>query len=137
VDETPIKVDRGWGALYRALAREGHLLDVRLSEPRDLPAARALSRSARPSTTGSPLRVTTDRHGSYPGAIRQEVGPAITHRTTREAKDLVEQRHRAIKQRPRSRLGVKRLASAARFCQAYDGVPNFLRFHPIGHRPAP
>jgi transposase-like protein len=71
VDETPIKVDRGWGALYRALAREGHLLDVRLSEPRDLPAARALSRSARPSTTGSPLRVTTDRHGSYPGAIRQ------------------------------------------------------------------
>jgi hypothetical protein len=34
-------------------------------------------------------------------------------------------------------LGFKRVVSAARFCQAHDEVQNFLRFQPIGQRPAP
>ena len=34
-------------------------------------------------------------------------------------------------------LGFKRFDSAARFCCAHDEVQNFLRFQPVGHRPAP
>ena len=46
----------------------------------------------------SPLRIISDRHGSYPGAIRLEFGPVIAHRTTRYANNLLEQSHRAVKQ---------------------------------------
>jgi transposase-like protein len=137
VDETLIKVNRKWVYLYRALDHEGHLLDVRLSETCDLPAARAFFRSARLITKRSPLHVTSDRHGSYPGAIRPEFGPAVAHQTTRYANNLLEQSHRKVKQRIHPMHGFKRFASAARFCHAHDEVGNFLRFQPVGCRPAP
>ena len=47
VDETYIKVDGRWYYLYRAIDRNGHLVDVRLSETQDLAAAKAFFRSAR------------------------------------------------------------------------------------------
>src|SRR5262245_50410975 len=87
--------------------------------------------------TRSPIQVTSDGHGSYPGAIRLEFGPTVAHRTKRYTNNLLEQSHRAIKQRTRPRLGFKSFVSAARFCPAHDEVHNFLRLHPLGHRPAP
>jgi putative transposase len=137
IDETLIKVHGEWVSLYRALDHEGNLLDVCLSETRDLPAARALFRSARLITKRSPLRVTSDRHGSDPGAIRLEFGPEVTHRRTRYANNLLEQSHRAVKQRLRPTLGFKCFDSAARFCHARDEVQNFLRIPTLGCRPAP
>src|SRR5262249_33828592 len=83
VDETLIKVNGEWVYLYRALDHEGTLLDVRLSKTRDLAAARAFFRSARFLTRRSPLQVTSDCHGSYPGALRLEFGSTATQRTTR------------------------------------------------------
>jgi putative transposase len=137
VDETLIKASGKWMYLYRALDHEGNLLDVRLSETCDLPAARAFFRSARKISKRSPLQVTSDGHGSYPGAIRLEFGPAITHRTARYANNLLEQTHRKVKQRIRPMLGFKRFDSAARFCHAHDEVQNFLRVQTLGRRPAP
>jgi putative transposase len=67
-------------------------------------------------TKRSPLCVTADRPGSYPGAIRLEFGPTLTPHTTRYANNPLEQRHRAVKQRIRPMLGFKRFDSAARFC---------------------
>ena len=136
VDETLIKVNGKWVYLYRALDHEGNLLDVRLSETRDLPAARAFFRSARLLTKRSPLRITSDRHGSYPGAIRLEFGPAVVHQTKPYANNLLEQDHRHVKQRTRPMQRFRSVASAARFCQAHNEVRHFLRFQPSGHRPA-
>jgi putative transposase len=132
VDETLIKVNGKWVYLYRALDHEGTLLDVRLSETCDLAAARAFFRAARMISKRSPLHVTSDRHGSYPGAIRLEFGPAVAHHTRPYANNVLEQDHRAVKQRTRPMLGFKRFESAARFCQAHDEVRNFLRFQPLG-----
>jgi len=56
---------------------------------------------------------------------------------SRYANNLLEQSHRAVKQRTRPMLGFKRFDSAARFCLAPDEGCNFLRFQPVGHRPAP
>jgi transposase-like protein len=137
IDETLIKVNGKWVYLSRALDHEGNLLDVRLSATCDLSAARAFFRAARLIATRSPLRVTTDRHGSYPGALRLEFGPSITHCTTPYANNLLEQSHRAVKQRTRPMLGFKRFDSAARFCCAHDEVQNFLRVHTHGRRPTP
>jgi hypothetical protein len=63
--------------------------------------------------------------------------PTMAHHTTRYANNMLEQSHRAVKQRIRPMLGFKRFASAACFCHAHDEVRHFLRSQPIGHRPAP
>jgi putative transposase len=47
VDETYIKVQGRWCYLYRAIDRFGALVDVRLSETRDMAAAKAFFRSAK------------------------------------------------------------------------------------------
>ena len=62
IDETYIKVHGQWRYLYRAIDRDGALVDVMLSEHRDLAAAKAFFRSARAVTGVVPDRVTTDSH---------------------------------------------------------------------------
>lgn len=127
VDETYIKVHGRWCYLYRAIDRDANLVDVRLSENRDLEAAKAFFRSARAITDVVPDRVTTDGHGSYPTAIHEELGSDVTHRTNRYLNNLIEQDHRGIKQRYRPMRGFKSFPSAARFCRAFDEVRNFMR----------
>ena len=50
--------------LYRAMDRDGNLVDVLLSEKRDKAAAQAFFRSARTITDSVPERVTTDGHAA-------------------------------------------------------------------------
>ena len=66
IDETFIKVHGHWRYLYRAIDRDGALVDVMLSDRRDLAAAKAFFRSARTVTGIVPDRVTTDGHDAYP-----------------------------------------------------------------------
>ena len=72
VDETYTKVNGRWCYLYRAIDRSGALVDVRLSEKRDMGAATAFFRTAKAVTGVTSARVTTDGHDSYPRAIRTE-----------------------------------------------------------------
>jgi putative transposase len=111
----------------RAIDRNGHLVDVRLTETRDLAAAKAFFRSARAITGVPPDRVTSDAHGSHPRAIACEVGEDVTHRTNQYLNNHLEQDHRGIEQCVRPMLGFKRFTSAARFCLAHDELRNFLR----------
>ena len=59
VDETYIKVQEQWRYLDRAINRDGNLVDVRLSDTRDLAAAEAFFRSAWTVTGVTPDRVTS------------------------------------------------------------------------------
>src|SRR3954451_13972400 len=63
VDETYLKVRGRWCYLYRAIDRDGNLIDTMLSEHRDMEAAKAFFRSAQSATGVTPERVTTDGHG--------------------------------------------------------------------------
>jgi putative transposase len=74
VNETYIKVHGRWCYLYRAISRSGALVDVMLSERRNMEAAKRFFRSARAVTGVTPSRVTTDGHNSYPCAIREQLG---------------------------------------------------------------
>ena len=118
VDETYIRVRGGWRYLYRAIDRAGALVDVMLSEHRDLAAAKAFFRSAKAVTGVTPDRATTDGHDAYPRAIRTELGRHVRHRTSRYLNNRLEQDHRGIKGRCRPMLGLKSTGSARRYCRA-------------------
>ena len=64
MDKTYLKVRGKWSLLYRAIDRDGHLIDAMLSEHRDMAAAKAFFRSAKATTGFRPNRVTIDGHGS-------------------------------------------------------------------------
>ena len=63
-DETYIKVGGVWKYLYRAIDRDGNLIDSMLSEHRDLDAAKRFFNAALEVTEQAPERVTTDGHDS-------------------------------------------------------------------------
>jgi putative transposase len=127
VDETYIKVQGRWCYLYRAIDRDGHLIDARLSDTRDLAAAEAFFRSAGTVTGVTPDRITTDGHDAYPRAIRNVFGDGVIHRTNRYLNNHLEQEHRGIKQRYRPTGGLKTFATAACFCRLFDELRAFLR----------
>jgi transposase-like protein len=56
-----------WCYLYRAIDRDGNLVDVYLSETRDMAAAKAFLRSAKSVIQVEPEQVTTDAQPAIPG----------------------------------------------------------------------
>lgn len=102
-DETYVKVSGKWCYLYRAIDRDGNLVDSMLSEHRDMQAAKRFFTQAKEVVGRKPARVTTDGHDSYPRAIRRVLGRKVVHRTSRYLNNRVEQDHRGIKQRYYSR----------------------------------
>lgn len=71
LDETYVKVAGHWRYLYRAIDRDGNLLDSMLSEHRDRAAARRFLRQLLDLNGRRPLRVTTD---AIPPTRRRFVG---------------------------------------------------------------
>jgi putative transposase len=140
VDETSLKVRGRWCYLYRAIDRNGELIDTMLSEHRDMAAAKAFFGSARSATGMTPDRVTTDGHRSYPRAIRSTLGRQVKHRTSAYLNNRLED-HRGVKGRIRCMRGFKAFGAADRFCRGYDELRAFLRLRtrhnqhvPANHR---
>jgi transposase-like protein len=127
VDETYLKVRGRWCYLYRAIDRDGNLIDAMLSEQRDMRAAKAFFRSARATMGFRPDKVTMDGHGSYPRAIRTVLGRTVRHRTSVYLNNRLEQDHRGIKGRIRCMRGFKNHEAAGRFCRVHGELRNLLR----------
>ena len=127
LDETYVKVAGRWCYLYRAIDRDGELLDSMLSEHRDRRAARRFLRQLVEVAGRKPLRVTTDKHPAYRRAIRWILGRKVLHRTNQYLNNYTEQSHRALKQRYYPMLGFGSFESAARFCAAFDEVRQYFR----------
>jgi putative transposase len=128
VDETYLKVNGKWCYLYHAIDRDGNLVDSRLSEKRDMDAAKRFFEQALAVVGHVPEHVTTDGHRSYPRAIHEVLGNEVVHRTNAYLNNLLEQDHRGIKQRYYPMRGFGNFQSAARFCCAFNELRNYLRF---------
>lgn len=127
VDETSLKIQGKWCYLYRAIDRDGNLVDSRLSERRNMDAAKQFFQQALAVIGQAPEQVTTDGHRSYPRAIRETMGNEVVHRTNVYLNNRLEQDHRGIKQRYYPMCGFGSFVSAARFCRAFDEVRQFFR----------
>jgi len=122
-----VKVDGRWCYLYRAIDREGNLIEVLLSEKRDMDAARRFFAQALDAADRVPEQVTTDGHDAYPRVIRETLGPGVRHRTSRYKNNRIEQDHRGIKQRYYPMRGFGSFTSAARFCPAFEEQRQYFR----------
>jgi len=114
-------------ALYRAIDRDGQLIDSMLSEKRDMASAQRFLRSAQMVAGRRPEQVTTDGHRSYPRAIAEVLGNNGKHRCSRYKNHRIEQDHHGIKQRYYPMLGFQSFRSAKRFCRSFDELRNYFR----------
>jgi transposase-like protein len=130
-----VKVNGRWCYLYRAIDRDGNLLDSMLSQKRDKYAARRFLRRLVGGANKRPLRMTTDKHPAYTKAIRWIIGRKVLHRHSQYLNNRIEQNHRHIKQRYYPMLGFGKFESASRFCNAFDELRNYLRIQRSEDRP--
>jgi len=127
VDETYLKVHGKWWYLSRAIDHDGNLIDSRLSEKRDMDAAKPFFKQAVAVVGHTPETITTDGHRSSPRAIHETMGNDVVHRTNKSLNNHLEQDHRAIKQRYSPMRGFGTVEAAARFCCAFDELRTYLR----------
>ena len=127
VDETYVKVSGRWTYLYRAIDQRGQVIDVLLSQHRDLAAARRFFRRALRAGT-VPAEVTTDRAPAYPRVL-DELIPESLHVTQRYANNRVEADHGRLKARLRPMRGLKRHRSVRIVAAGHALVQNIRRGH--------
>lgn len=127
VDETYIRVRGRWRYLYRAIDRDGALVDVMLSEHRDLSRRQGLFSIGKGGDRHNPGSVTTDGHDAYARASRTELGSHVRHPSSRYLNNRLDQDHCGIKGRGRPMLGLKNTGSARRYCRGHDELRNGLR----------
>jgi transposase-like protein len=118
VDETYIKLRGRWVYLYRAVDRDGQTVDFRLSEQRDVRAAKAFFRKALKTQGRAPVSITLDSYAASHRAVRELPVEDARWRDTklRSSKYLnnrIEADHRNVKARIGPMLGFKVFANAA------------------------
>ena len=116
-DETYIKVNGRWTYLYRAVDKQGRTVDFRLSERRDVAAAKAFFRKA-VEHHGTPRVITLDAYAASHRAVRElkadgKMPKRVRVRSSKFLNNGVEQDHRRVKQRIGPMLGFKRFDTAA------------------------
>jgi transposase, IS6 family len=127
VDETYVKLAGRWVYLYRAIDQYGQVIDVLVSEKRDLSAtrrflSRALEHGPRPS------EVNTDRAMAYPRVL-DELVPAACHITEQYANNPVEADHGRLTSQLRPMRGLKQLHSVRVISAGHAFVQNLRRGH--------
>jgi transposase-like protein len=127
VDETYVQVAGRCCYLYRAIDRDGNLVDSLLSQTRDLDAAKRCFQRAAQVVGHGPEQVTTDGHPAYPRAIRETWGEQVEHRCNQYLNNRLQQDHRGIKQRYYPLRGFGSFDAAARFCTAHDELRDHFR----------
>jgi transposase, IS6 family len=126
-DETYVKVAGGWVYLYRAIDQFGQVIDVLVSEKRDLAATRRFfTRALRHGSR--PTEVSTDRAPACPRAL-DELLPTACHVMETYANNPIESDHGRLKSRLRPMRGLKQLPSARMISSGHAFIQNIRRGH--------
>jgi transposase-like protein len=127
VDETYAKIAGQWVYLYRAIDQYGQVIDVLVSEKRDLAATRRFFTRALDHGP-SPIEVTTDQAAAYLRVL-DELVPAACHVTEQYGNNPIESDHGRLKSRLRPMRGLKQLRSARVITAGHAFIQNIRRGH--------
>jgi transposase-like protein len=114
-----------WVYLYRAIDQFGQVIDVLVSDKRDLGATRRFFTRALEHGT-RPTEVSTDRAPAYPRVL-DDVLPAVQHVVEQYANNPIEADHSRLKARLRPMHGLKQLRSARVVSAGHAFVQNLRR----------
>jgi len=126
-DATYICIKGHWCYLYRAIDKEGNLVDVYLSDTRDQAAAEMFFKQSIKTTNITPEQITTDKEPALYPAIKNVFGDTIKHRDSKYMNNRIEQNHRGIKSRYKVMKGFKNPFSALIFCTAFEEIQQYFR----------
>ena len=127
IDATYIKIDGRWCYLYRAIDKQGNLVDVYLSDIRDQAAAEAFFRQCHSTTDVVLSQITTDKEPALYPAIKGVFGSGTNHRDVKYLNNCLEQDHRAIKSRYKVMKGFKDVFCALIFCTVFEELRQHFR----------
>ena len=109
--------------LWRAVDREGEILDLLLQPKRDKAAALKLMRKLLKKQGYAPGALVTDKLGSY-GAARRELGLSARHEQGLRKNNRAENSHQVVRRRERKLQRFKSAGSAQRVLSAHAAVYN-------------
>ena len=126
LDEVFVTINGERQYLWRAVDQDGDVIDIRVQPRRDGRAARRFFRKLLKSQRREPLRLVTDKLGSYRVAHRT-VMPLVTHDTGRYANNRAEVSHQPTRQRERQMRRFKSPKQAQRFLHVHGVIQNLFR----------
>jgi len=127
VAETNVKVSGVWSYVYRAVDQQGHVIDLYVSQRRDIASARTFFTAAL-AVHGDPGEVITDRAPALANAI-EELLPAARHNTGQHQNTRVECDHGRLKARLRPMRGLKTNRTASVVIRGHAFIQNLRRGH--------
>jgi IS6 family transposase len=127
VDETYVKVSWVWRYVYRAVDQHGQVIDVYVSQRRDIPAARRFFTTAM-TFHGEPGEVVTDRAPALANVI-EDLIPQACHNTGQYENNRVECDHGRLKARLRPMRGLKTDRTASIVIGGHALIQNLRRGH--------
>jgi len=128
IDETYVKVGKGWKYLYRAVDKEGNTIELLLTAKRDIPAVkRFFKKMMRADHRRLPFSISVDKHASYPDAFtdsqEEKVIPFDCRlRRTKYLTNIVEQDHRFIRRRWRAMQTFRSFHTAERTIEGIEAL---------------
>jgi len=132
VDETYIKVGKICKYLYRAVDREGQMIEFMLSAKRDVSAAkRFFKKMLRAEHRRLPFSISVDKNAAYPEAFSTSQAERIVPsdcklRRVKYLNNVIEQDHRFIKKKVRAAQCFKRFQTAERTLEGIEAM-NMIR----------
>jgi transposase-like protein len=127
VDETYVKVAGVWSYVYRAVDQQGQVIDVYVSQRRDIASARRFFTTAL-AVHGDPTEVITDRAPALAHVIENLV-PSAMHNTGRYENNRIECDHGRLKARLRPMRGLKSHRTASVVIRGHAFIQNLRRGH--------
>src|SRR5678815_2193391 len=135
VDETYVRVGGKWKYLFRAVDKQGRLIDFILSDRRNTKAARRfLAKALKVMRNWPPVSITTDKLGSYPKALRRlkrkgELKDTVQHRTSKYLNNRIEADHGALNRLIRPTKGFQSMKTAYATIKGFEIMRMIRRRH--------
>jgi putative transposase len=123
LDEMVVSIQGRRKYLWRAVDREGEVLDLLVQPKRDTAAALRLMRKLLKKQGFVLDQLVTDKLGSY-GAARRDLGLAARHEQGLRKNNRAENSHQPIRRRERKQQRFKSSGSAQRFLSIHSAVHN-------------
>jgi putative transposase len=127
IDEVVVAINGKKCWLWRAVDRDGFVLDALVQSRRDRSSAERLLRKLIRKQARAPRVLVTDKLGSY-GAARTAMGMAFEHRQHKGLNNRAENSHQPTRRRERIMKRFNSPRQLQRFVSIHDPVANLFHF---------